>query len=80
MKRRHRSIDQPIINLATHQARHVTVAVLCDYLEVDRGTIMRMIKRGALGAFKAGREWRIPIEDVQQVFASRSTQLEQWRD
>jgi excisionase family DNA binding protein len=70
MKRQHRSVDLPILNLATHPSRSVTVPVLAEYLEVERDTVIRMIQRGVLLAFKVGREWRISIESAQQSFAT----------
>lgn len=70
MSRHHRAVDQPIVDLAKHPAKHVTVQVLAEYLEVERDTVIRMINKGTLRAFKAGREYRIPIEVVQQTFAT----------
>lgn len=66
--RRHRRIDQPIADLATHPPLFVTVNVLAEYLEVERDTIVRMITAGSLFAYKVGREWRIPTQSAQAAF------------
>jgi len=68
MRRRHRLIDQPIQDLATHPAKQVTVDALAEHLEAERDTIVRMIHWGKLHAFKVGREWRIPIEAARAAF------------
>lgn len=70
MRRRHRLIDQPIQDLASHAAPFVTVSVLADHLDVERDTIVRMIKWRTLYAFKVGREWRIPIQAAREAFPS----------
>lgn len=67
-RRRHRRIDQPIVELGRHPTTYVTVAVLADFLEVDRRTVVRMIVEQALGAVKVGREWRVPTREAQRAF------------
>ena len=67
-RRVHRLIDQPIQSLATHAAPFVTVNVLAEYLEVERDTVVRLIKGGTLYAFKVGHEWRIPTEAARLAF------------
>ena len=74
MIRRHRLIDQPIQDLASHPVAYVTVSVLAEYLYVERDTIVRMIRLKTLYAFKVGREWRIPVEAAQEAFPSRRSQ------
>src|SRR5688500_5726210 len=68
MRRRHRVIDQPIQDLATHQVSYVTVSVLAEYLHVERDTIVKMIRLQSLFAIKVGREWRIPTESARKAF------------
>lgn len=67
-RRRHRLIDQPIHDLATHPSKQITVQVLAEYLEVERDTVARMIRSGSLFAYKAGKEWRIPIDAARDAF------------
>ena len=74
--RRARAIDQPIVDLATHPTAHVTVPVVCQYLEADARKVLRMIDAGALPAVKVGREWRILTAGLRQALTpvvSRST-------
>ena len=68
MSRRHRVIDQPIHDLATHSAKHITVNVLAEYLEVRPRTITRMIMMETLSASKVGREWRILTSEARLAF------------
>ena len=42
----------------------LTPKQLAEFLQVSDQTIKRIIKRGELKAFKAGREWRIEKEAV----------------
>jgi putative molybdopterin biosynthesis protein len=35
------------------------------YLKVSERTVFNLIKRGELTGFKAGREWRFSLADVQ---------------
>lgn len=55
-------------DLATHERPYVTAAQLADYLDVDRRTVIRMIKDNALPAVKAGRCWRIPTSVAREKF------------
>jgi len=68
MSRRHRlrAIDTPIIDLRSHQGPYITAAVLAEWLDVNSHTVRRLIQRGKLSGFKAGREWRIPTADAQR--------------
>lgn len=70
-RRLHRLIDQPIQDLATHASPYVTVAVLAEHIQVERDTVVRMIRLGTLYAFKVGREWRIPIQAARDAFPTR---------
>ena len=37
-------------------------------IRVDEATVRRMCKRGELvGAFRAGRQWRIPAESLEKL-------------
>lgn len=68
--RRHRRIDQPIEDLATHPHLFITVRVLAEYLEVNERTIIGMIHAHQIPAAKVGREWRLPTDGVRQTFAT----------
>lgn len=68
MRRRPRLVDRPIVDLATHEPHEVTLKVLATYAEVDRRTIVRMIRAGTLKAHQVGREWRITTEDARRAF------------
>ena len=41
-----------------------TVKELADYLGIHASTIYRMVKRGALPAFKVGADWRFNREEI----------------
>lgn len=40
---------------------------LADWLGVHRTTVYRAIDRGELGAFKFGRQWRIPMSEIERI-------------
>lgn len=42
-----------------------TMKELCDYLGIGRNTAINLIHEGRLKAFKAGRHWLIPKEEVE---------------
>jgi len=45
-----------------------TVQELCQYLRVHENTVYRWISDGVFpNAFQIGRDWRIPLDDVQQA-------------
>lgn len=67
-RRLSRLIDQPISDLAAHEARAVTVHVLAAYLEVDERTVTRLINAGTLYAYKVGREWHISTASIRRAF------------
>ena len=67
---RRRRTREPIIDLATHPRRYVTVPALAAYLECDARTVRRMIHEGALPAVRVGRHWRIPVEDTRRALRS----------
>lgn len=69
MKRRIlRSCDQPIVDLATHPARDVTLKVLAAWLECDRRTLVDMLTGGQLLGYRVGREWRIVTASAREMF------------
>jgi excisionase family DNA binding protein len=56
-----------IDDLATHQAKHVTVEELAAYWSVSAKTIYRHIDKGALDVLKLpGGTIRIPIENARR--------------
>jgi len=64
------AIAEPIAT--THRAlprlsdNVLTVDELADYLRVHRSTIYRLLKRGALPAFKVGSDWRFHRESIDR--------------
>jgi len=66
--RRHRRIDQPIEDLATHPHPLMTVKVLAEFLECSERTITRMLEGGSLPGDKVGREWRMPTAGIRAAF------------
>ena len=67
MTRRRRTLE-PIVDLATHPRRYVTVRALAAYLDCDARTILRMIYPRALPATRVGRRWRIPVDEARLAF------------
>lgn len=61
----------PLVSLATFARPYVTPPELAAHLECDPRTILRMIKTGALPAFKVGRSWRITTEQALRSFPQR---------
>lgn len=49
----------------------VTPPELAAKVKCDRRTILRMIDYGKIGAYRVGRNWRIPIEDAEIAFPER---------
>jgi len=43
----------------------LTVSELARLLKVSRPTIMNMITAGTLDAFKVGKAWRIPVDQIK---------------
>ena len=44
----------------------MTVSEVSAYLRVHPGTIYRLVRRGALPAFRIGSDWRFNIEAIEQ--------------
>lgn len=74
-RRRRRGGGCRIVDLASHEAGHVTLRALCDYLAVDRRTVLKWINVGLLvahrfpnvsdsGVVSADGEWRIKTADA----------------
>jgi excisionase family DNA binding protein len=61
-----RAIDTPIIDIGQHAGPYITAAVLAEWLDINAQTVRKLIQRGKLAGFKAGREWRIPTADAQR--------------
>lgn len=55
-------------DLLTWAKPYVTATQLAGYLDVDRRTVIRMIRTAALPAVKAGRCWRIPTSAARDTF------------
>ena len=47
-------------------ANVLTLAEVADYLRVNRSTVYRLIKRGALPGFKIGSDWRFNLESIDR--------------
>jgi hypothetical protein len=56
------------VNLATHPKPYVHVKPLARSQDCDPRRILRMIRAGALKAYRVGREWRIPIDEACRAF------------
>ena len=54
-----------IIDLTTHQERHISPLELARYWNVGVKSIYRDIEKGALLAVKVRGQWRIPIDDAR---------------
>lgn len=50
----------------TTQAPLLTMEELCDYLLIGRNTAYKLLKSGKLRAFRIGRIWKIPRENIQE--------------
>lgn len=48
-------------------------------LRVSERTIFNLIKRGDLKGFKAGREWRFSLEDIQNYERQQRQRAEEQR-
>lgn len=44
-----------------------TIADVCEELKLSRATLIRMIKRGEIKAFKIGDNWRITREELERI-------------
>lgn len=59
-------MDAMILDLSTHQAKHVTVQELAEYWNVTPKTIYRHVDKGALQVLRLpGGDIRIPIEEAR---------------
>lgn len=58
----------PLADLDTFPCAWVTPRELAQYLDCDPRTIIRMIDAKALGAYRVGRNWRIPIVEARRRF------------
>ena len=54
----------------------MTPEQVADYLQLDRGTIYRLIRRKQLAATKIGRAYRIPRQDLDAFLLANSTRPE----
>jgi excisionase family DNA binding protein len=54
----------------------MTPEQVADYLQVDRETVYRLIRRRQLAATKVGRTYRIPRQDLENFLTDNSTQSE----
>ena len=44
----------------------MTSAEICDYLQIDLGTLYRLIKTGTIPYFRIGRDYRFNSEAIGQ--------------
>lgn len=49
----------------------LTIAALCDRLHVSRNTAYRLLDAQVIPAFKVGRSWRIPAQNVADFIADQ---------
>jgi excisionase family DNA binding protein len=56
------------------EARLLTVNEVADLLRVSRMTVYRLIKDGAMPAFRVGRGYRLREEDVHTYLTDRYTE------
>jgi excisionase family DNA binding protein len=54
----------------------MTPEQVADFLQVDRETVYRLIRRRQLAATKVGRTYRIPRQDLNTFLNANSTRLE----
>lgn len=57
-----------LVSLADFPFDYVTPPELAAYIPCDRRTLVRMIEAGSIGAYRVGRNWRIPVEEAQRAF------------
>lgn len=53
----------------------LTIEELCETLMIGRNTAYRLLKSGAIQAFRIGRCWKIPRTAVSEFLASRRSVL-----
>ena len=51
----------------TEQSELLTVKEVADYLRVSRVTAWRWCQQGLLPAFRIGRDWRIPLNELLEL-------------
>lgn len=51
----------------TEQSELLTVKEVADYLRVSRVTAWRWCQQGLLPAFRIGRDWRIPLDELLEL-------------
>jgi excisionase family DNA binding protein len=49
----------------------LSVADICDYMEVSPFVVTRVLRSGELPAVKMGREWRIAVRDFEDWLNSQ---------
>ena len=54
----------------------ITVAELADYLKVHPSMIYRLLKRGAIPAFKIGSDWRFNVETIDRWRLSQRAEVQ----
>jgi len=42
---------------------------VADALKVSRGTVLRWCRDGTVKAIKAGKQWRIPVDQVKKILS-----------
>ncbi|MFN2131466.1 MAG: helix-turn-helix domain-containing protein [Anaerolineae bacterium] len=52
----------------------MTVEEAAAYLELDPLTVRRLVREGAIPAFKLGRQWRLKRDLLDSWFEEQSTQ------
>lgn len=60
-----------LVSYATFPFDWVTPQELAQKIDCDVRTIRRMIAAGSIGAYRVGRNWRIPIDMAERAFPER---------
>lgn len=53
----------------------ITVEELCEVLLIGRNTAYRLLNSGELNAFRIGRRWKVPNEEVRKFLQTGKSVL-----
>jgi excisionase family DNA binding protein len=54
-------------------ARLLSIEEAAEFFSVNQKTVRRWIAAGQLVAYKLGRQWRIPPDEIERFLATRSS-------
>jgi excisionase family DNA binding protein len=60
--------------------RILTVKEVANYLQVSRATVLRLLKRDQLPAFKIGSDWRFNVEQIDRWRAEQEIRTPRHRN